>query len=100
MWVRIDKRRKGIATLVLKKGMKILKQEKCDIAHLCTDIIKLKSLYSKFGFVPLGKKYTYIGKSGKKYIEKDGMIAPVNSVTKFKEILNSSEIFNIGLGNW
>ena len=100
LWVREDKRRQGIALEVLKRGMKILKKESCDLAYLCTDINKLKDLYSKVGFMPLGKDYSFTGKSGKKYIEDDGMIAPVNSEKNFKQIIEDNKPLDIGLGNW
>jgi len=100
LWTRKDKRRRGVATVILKEGMKVLKSKNCDIAYLCTDINKLKDLYAKVGFVPLVKDYTFIGKSGKRYLEDDGMIAPVNSEKKFKQILEDKKPLDIGVGNW
>jgi len=100
VWTRKDKRRKGIATAILKQGMKVLKSKGCDIAYLCTDVDNLKDLYSKVGFVALGKNYTFVGKSGKRYFENDGMIAPVNSEKKFKQILKDKKPLDIGVGNW
>jgi len=100
VWTRKDKRRKGIATAILKQGMKVLKSKDCDIAYLCTDVNKLNDLYSKVGFVALGKIYTFIGKSGKRYFENDGMIAPVNSEKKFKQILEDKKPLDIGVGDW
>jgi len=100
IWVRKDKRRKGIASAILKRGMKVLKKENCDIAYLCTDINQLKDLYSKVGFVPLDKDYTFVSKSEKRYFENDGMIAPINSGKKFKQILEDKKPFDIGVGNW
>ncbi len=97
----IKKRRKrGIATVLLKKGMEDLRKEKCEVAFLCTNIKdpKLVRLYKRFGFVIMKQPYTFIGKSGKRYIEKNGMIAPLRSKTKFNLILKSKKILDIGFG--
>ena len=99
---REDKRRRGVATGITKRAMEELKSQKCDIAYLCTNIgeeWKVK-LYGKFGFVPLGRPYTYLGKSGKRYTDIDGMIAPLKSREKFLLILNGKEILDLGKGNW
>ncbi|MEK7513810.1 MAG: GNAT family N-acetyltransferase [Patescibacteria group bacterium] len=98
--VKLDKRRKGIATALLKEGMKILKQNKCDLAYLCTDINKLTNLYVKVGFVPLNRQHSFLGRSGKRYTEYDAMIAPVNSQSKFQAVLSDKKPFDIGRGNW
>ena len=75
------KRKQGIATALLKKGMARLKQENCDIAYL-------------------NRQHTYLGSSGKRYTEHDAMIAPVNSPKKFKAVLRNDRPFDIGVGNW
>ena len=98
--VRQKYRRQGMATVILKTAMKKLKQEKCDVAYLCTDINKLKNLYAKVGFVPLNRSHTFLGRSGKKYTEHDAMIASVNSIKKFKDVMLGNKSFNIGVGNW
>lgn len=97
-----NKRRRGVATALLKRGMRELKSESCDIAYLCTDVDDpgMLTLYSQVGFTPLNKAYTYLGKSGKRYMEKDGLIAPVKSKDKYNFVMEGKEIFNIGIGNW
>lgn len=100
VWVRSDMRRKGIATILVSEGMDLLKKEKCDIAYLCTTINVHGPLYAKVGFVPLKKQHTYTGKSGKRYSDTDGMIAPVCSPKMVGKIINSMESFDIGEGNW
>lgn len=95
-------RRQGIASKLLEVAMKELKIATCDIAYLCADIYRdrTKNLYSSAGFVPLGKPHTYLGISGKRYYDTDGMLAPVNSAEIFREVLTSSELLDIGVGNW
>jgi predicted GNAT family N-acyltransferase len=80
------KRRKGLATALLKKGMEDFKRRNFDLAFLCTEINEpaLIKLYSRVSFTILNKPYTYRGKSGRQYIECNGMIAPVNSEEKFQ----------------
>jgi len=95
-------RRRGVATTLLNVGLKELRSQGCGIAYLCTDFNDpaMIKLYSKVGFVPLNKSYTYLGKSGKRYTEKDGMITPVKSGDKFNLVIRGKDIFDIGVGNW
>jgi len=97
-----NKRRRGVATALLKKGMRELKSQSCDIAYLCTDVDDpgMLTIYSQVGFTPLNKPYTYLGKSGKRYTEEDSLIAPVKSKDKYNFVVEGKEIFNIGIGNW
>lgn len=97
---RKDRRNQGIATMMLKEAVKILKKWKCDIAYLCADIEKTGSLYAQAGFVPLNKPYTYYGRSGKLHEENNGMIARINSSSTFEKVLNSKQKLHLGLGNW
>jgi len=97
---RKDKRTQGIATMMLKKSVKILKKWGCDTAYLCANIERTGSLYAQVGFVPLNKPYTYYGRSGKLYEENNGMIAPINSSRLFEKVLHSKQKLHLGLGNW
>jgi ribosomal protein S18 acetylase RimI-like enzyme len=99
---REDKRRMGVATALVNRGMEELKSHGCDVAYLCTDIrnpVKF-GLYKKAGFVALGKPYTYIIKSGKRHTETNGMIAPLRSGAKFRLMMEGKETLDIGSGNW
>ncbi|AKM79053.1 MAG: hypothetical protein UX85_C0003G0151 [Candidatus Beckwithbacteria bacterium GW2011_GWB1_47_15] len=100
LWVRKDKRRRGLATKLLKKVMEELKIKGCEVVYLCTDIGKLKSLYAQVGFVPLKKNYTFVGRSGKRYFKDDGMIAFIKPKETLRKIVKSKEPFDIGVGNW
>jgi ribosomal protein S18 acetylase RimI-like enzyme len=92
----------GVATALLKRAMEELNAQKCDVAYLCTDIHNpaMVKLYTGVGFVPLNKSYIYVGRSGKRYTETDGMIAPLQSNEKFDLILNGKEILDLDTGNW
>lgn len=97
-----EKRRKKVATSLLKATVKELKNANCNIAYLCTNLENpgMIKFYSRFGFTALGRPHTYLGKSGKQYKDKDAMIAPINSVKIFQEVKEDKEPFNIGTGNW
>jgi predicted N-acetyltransferase YhbS len=97
---REDWRRRGVASATTALAMDVLRQHGCDIAYLCTDIEKLGPLYGKVGFVALGRPHTYLGASGKRYTDDDGMIALVNSRAIFEEVLAAQGPFDIGGGNW
>jgi predicted N-acetyltransferase YhbS len=97
---RKDKRNQGIASIMLREAIAILKEWDCDIAYLCTDIEKTGSLYSRVGFVPLNKPYSFYGRSGKLHEQHNGMIAPLNSRGIFEEVLHAQGMLHIGSGNW
>ena len=93
-------RRRGIATRLNKMVMEKLKDADCDVAYLCTDTNKLGKLYGFAGFQKLKEKYTYLGRSGKRYYDGGGMIAPIASSEIFQKIVNSNESFDLGVGDW
>lgn len=97
-----DYRKQGIATKMVKKGMDLLKKEGCAVAYICADAYSLKALEfnESFGFRRLLQKHTYTGKSGKRYTDTDGLIAPVASRKLFNQILATKTPFDIGKGNW
>lgn len=97
---RKDKRNQGLASIMLKEAIAILKEWDCDIAYLCADIEKSGSLYSRVGFIPLNRPYSFHGRSGKLHEQHNGMIALLNSREIFEEVLQAQEIFHIGSGNW
>jgi predicted GNAT family N-acyltransferase len=97
---RKKRRRQGIANQMLKEAVKILRKWDCDVAFLCANVKESGNLYAHVGFVPLNKPYTYSGRSGKQYEEHNGMIAPVNSLDIFKEVLQSTQKLHLGSGNW
>ncbi|MFH1602080.1 MAG: GNAT family N-acetyltransferase [Candidatus Shapirobacteria bacterium] len=95
-------RQKGIASKVSQKAMGYLKQQKCDLAFLSIDPSKKgpKELHQKTGFVSLPNNFSWISRSGKRKLGKEGMIAPLSSPKIFKQILNGKEILHIAKGYW
>ena len=93
-------RHKGIATIILKKTMQVLKLNNIDVAMLCTDIPKLGHLYNKLDFVPLGKPYYFFSKNGDERAENSGMIAPVKSLKIFRKIMLTKGKISVGQSNF
>lgn len=99
--VRADRRKRGIANLMMEEAMEQLKKLNFDVAFLSTDLDSfLRGYYEGYGFVPLNKNYTFFGNSGKEYSESNGMIAPISSKTIFQQVVDGKEPFHIGKGNW
>ena len=97
-----DFRKQGVATKMVRRGMDFLKKDLCDVAYLCADGQSLKALefYESFGFRRLLQNHTYTGRSGKRYTDTDGLLAPVGSKKLFNTILAAASPFDIGVGNW
>lgn len=92
--------RQGVASLMLAKAMLALDELKADVAYLCTVVKRLEKLYWPFGFRHLKQGHTFLGKSGKRYTEYDGMLAMVNSSDVFQKLMTSQKPLDIGVGNW
>lgn len=96
-----DYRNRGIATKMMNEVMEQLHAVRADVALLCTNINSfLVEFYRKYGFELLGRPYKYVGKSGKEYMDEEGMLAPIDSKETYKLIMQSGELLDIGLGNW
>lgn len=95
-------RGKGIATTLLKKAMEILGKEKVDFVLLQTYIPKGGKLYSRVGFYPANKGYTFLDANNELHVvkAKDVMVAPVSKSKVLGEILTSEEPLHIGKGDW
>jgi hypothetical protein len=74
----------------------------CDVAFLraAPETPGLTELYGRAGFVRLRYGHTYLGASGRRYVDHDGMIAPVLSRPFFEAILRQPEPFDIDQGAW
>ncbi|EKD65402.1 MAG: hypothetical protein ACD_50C00097G0003 [uncultured bacterium] len=94
-------RRHSIATQMLKKGLEILKKEKCDIACLNVDLKKdVRKLYEKAGFTLMDRKISYENSKGVIKFDNGTMFAPILSKQTYDYIMNSTETFHYGKGYW
>lgn len=69
-------------------------------ASVRAEIEKTGSLYSRVGFVPLNKSYTFYGRSGRLHEKDNGMIAPLTSQEIFEEVQRKKGKLHLGNGNW
>jgi predicted N-acetyltransferase YhbS len=95
-------RRQGLATRLTLTALDELRWVGCDVAYLCALLEKpgLTELYERAGFRRLTYGHTYVGASGRRYVDHDGMIAPLLSRQLFEAIMIQPEPFDIGRGNW
>jgi ribosomal protein S18 acetylase RimI-like enzyme len=95
-------RRQGIASRLVHAAMHELDLAGCEVAYLCALLERpgLTELYERAGFRRLSYGHTYLGASGKRYVDHDGMIAPLLSQQLFEAIVLQPEPFDIGQGNW
>jgi GNAT superfamily N-acetyltransferase len=97
-----DKRQLGVGSGMLARAMELLAKEGCDVVYVCADTYSkpIVHMYGKFGFTFLGKPHTYLGKSGTRHTDLDGLLAPVGSREVFRKILADPAPLDIGTGNW
>src|SRR5690349_632990 len=102
VFVVTEHRQQGIATRLTLASVQALADAGCDVAYLCANLERphIVRLYGQGGFVPLGRAQTFIGASGRRYVDHDAMIAPVRSPELFEAIMRDSEPFDLGGGNW
>ncbi len=94
-------RHRGVASQLLKEGIKILAEQGCDIACLNVDLDKkIYSLYEKLGFQMMDREITFENVRGGIIRERGTMFHPLNSPAKFNLIMNSPETFHYGRGYW
>lgn len=94
-------RQRGIANKMLKKGLEILKQEKCDIACLNVDLKKQAyKLYEKVGFKLMKRKISFENSKGKIKFDTGTMFIPVCSKQIYDCVMKSKKTFHYGKGYW
>ena len=97
-----EHRRQGLATRLTLATLDELRWVGCDVAYLGATLDKpgLTELYERAGFRRLEYGHTYLGASGRRYLDHYGMIAPLLSRQLFEAIVIQPEPFDIGVGNW
>ncbi len=92
-------RHQGFATELLNRTLMAMKKN-YDFSLLCTDIPHLSPLYTPVGYIPLGRPYYFIDKTGKKDVELGGMIASLSSPEAVTQILSSQDEIFVGTSNF
>ena len=94
-------RRKGVATKMVKEGLRILKQSKCDVACLNADVTRnAHKFYETIGFTMMNRKVSFEDKHGKMRYDEGTMFIPLCSKKIYHHIMNSEKTFHYGKGYW
>jgi ribosomal protein S18 acetylase RimI-like enzyme len=94
-------RRRGVATRMLKKGLEILRQERCDIVCLNADLEKQAyKLYEKVGFKLMKRRISFENSKGKIKFDTGTMFTPVCSKQIYDFVMKSKKTFHYGRGYW
>ena len=93
---------KGLAGIILKEAMKLLKEQHVDFGLLQTNIDKGAKLYGKVEFIPANRPYEVLDVNNNKRMvkAKDVMIAPIQNSQLVEDIMRSDEVLFIGKGDW
>jgi len=96
-----DMRGKGIATKMIQKGLKVLKEKKCDVACLNADLSKSAyKLYEKLGFRLMSRAISFEDINGKVRYDTGTLFIPLCSKSIYSHIINSDKTFHYGKGYW
>ena len=99
--VQEDMRKKGIASKLIDKGLEVLRNKKCDVACLNTDLSKtVYKLYEKIGFTLMKRKISFEDIHGNIRYDTGTMFIPLCSKQKYDCIMKSKKIFHYGKGYW
>lgn len=93
-------RGRGIAEATLHAAMEALRQRGAEVAYLCAVPELGRRLYAKAGFAPLGRPYTYRGRSGKGYTDHDGWLAPLTDPALCAAMLADTATLDLAGSNW
>ncbi len=93
-------RGRGIAEATLHTAMDDLRRRGAEVAYLCSVPELGQRLYARVGFVPLGRPYTYRGRSGKQYTDHDGWLAPLTDPALCAAMLADPEPLDLAGSNW
>ncbi len=95
-----DWRGRGIAEATLIAAMEELRRHGAEVAYLCAVPELGRRLYAKAGFAPLGRPYTYRGRSGTPYTDHDGWLAPLTDPALCAAMLTDTEPLDLAGSNW
>ncbi len=94
-------RHQGIASSMLKRGLAILREAKCDLACLNVDLEKkIYSLYTKLGFTMMEREISFKNVRGDTVRDRGTMFIPLCSSAKYDLVMNNNETFHYGRGYW
>lgn len=99
--VKPEMRGFGVGSKMVKKGLEVLHQQKCDVAILNVDRKKeAYKLYEKYGFKFLNRDISFENADGRICYDGDSMLITINSPDKYNKIMESKTILHQGRGYW
>lgn len=94
-------RKQGIGSKLIKKGLKVLKDNKCAVACMNIDLeVKMYGFYEKLGFTMMDREISFNDIHGKRIYSKGAMFIPLSSKEIYDSIMNSRKTFHYGKGYW
>ncbi len=87
---------------MVKKGLDVLREEKCDLACLNADVRNHPDggLYSQLGFKVMSRRISFEDVYGGKRYDSGEMFVPLCSKEIYDLIMNSEKTFHVGRGYW
>lgn len=99
--VQKNLRKKGIASKLILRGLEILKDKKCNVACLNTDLSKtVYKLYGKIGFKLMKRKISFEDVNGKIRYDTGTMFILIRSKKIYDFVMKSKKPFHYGRGYW
>lgn len=97
-----SRRNRGIATRLVKEGLRILRHMKCDVACLSADVKNHPDggLYRSLGFSLMDREISFEDVRGGMRHDHGELFIPVCSKEIYDLIMNSDKTFHIGRGYW
>lgn len=95
-------RGRGIGTLLVRKGLKVLASRRCDFACLNANVKDhpLGGLYGKLGFKLMKRPISFEDVYGNTRYDVGEMFIPVKSPPLFRKVMKSRSTFHVGRGYW
>jgi predicted N-acetyltransferase YhbS len=100
--VTVSARHRGLGSRLVRKGIVMLRQKKCDIACLNANIKDYPAggLYGKLGFRLMKRPISFTDVHGKTRYDTGEMFVPICSGEIYELVMNSHSTFHIGRGYW
>lgn len=95
-------RHRGIGKAIVRFGLDILRERKCDIACLNANVQKYPrgGLYYSLGFRVVKRRVSFEDVHGRMRYDTGEMFVPICSHAIYDVVMNSEKIFHIGHGYW
>ena len=94
-------RKQGIGSKLIKKGLRVLRDNGCAIACMNVDLeVGMHGFYEKLGFKMMDREISFDDIHGKRINSKGAMFILLNSKEIYDQIMSSRKTFHYGKGYW